>query len=153
MGAEHRVFGDDSRVAAIKVTNTGRCGMTYRFGEPEAATPVEYLQRWQLHNLVFNDTVWLEGVMESAAGICLVVGQNWITGEVPSEEQVHDFMLRLGFQATALPESYYRASDGLAALDCHQGNFIIGLDGVTYAIDVVMVVADAALKARMEVVE
>jgi hypothetical protein len=36
-------------------------------------------------------------------------------------------------------------------MDCHTGNFISGRDGIMYAIDVIPVKADAALKRRMEV--
>jgi peptide/nickel transport system ATP-binding protein len=151
LGAEHRVFFDEARSCAIKVTNNGRCGMTYRQGEPEPATAVEYLERWLLHNKLFADTVWFEGVVETPAGYSLAVGQVWIEGDVPAVEDVESFMRTLGFDTTALPECYYRAADDMAVMDCHTGNFISGRDGIMYAIDVIPVKADAALKRRMEV--
>ena len=150
-GAEHRVFYDEVRNCAIKITNTGKCGMTYRDGEPAAATAMEYLDRWILHNRVFDDQVWLEGVIEGPSGISLVIGQAWIKGAVPDSEVICTHMEERGFSPTNLPESYFRREDNLAALDCHEGNFILGEDGVFYAIDVVIQLADNALKAYMEV--
>lgn len=152
MGAEHRVFLDEERSCAIKITNTGKCGMTYREGEPAAASAMEYLERWILHNEVFNDQVWLEGVVVGPSGISLAVGQPWIEGDVPSPEMILEQMCELGFAPTALHESYFRERDGIAVLDCHEGNFILGLDGILYPIDLVVVTADEALMARMEVI-
>jgi oligopeptide/dipeptide ABC transporter ATP-binding protein len=148
-GAEHRIYFDESRTCAIKITNTGLCGMTYRQGQPVSATPWEYLERWLRHNEVFEDAAWLEGVMVGAAGISLVIGQPWISGEVPSSEDIHTHMRDLGFDPCNEPESYYRRHDGLAALDCHEGNFIAGGDGKMYAIDVILVQADEKLKSRL----
>ena len=151
LGAEHRVFYDPSRSSAIKITNSGKCGMTYRQGQPEAATPIEYLERWLNHNSLFADTVWLEGVMQTPSGPCMAVGQIWIEGEVPAVETVESFMKGLGFEKTALPECFFRSSDSMAVMDCHTGNFILGNDGILYPIDVIPVKADATLRERMGV--
>ncbi|MCB1209707.1 MAG: ATP-binding cassette domain-containing protein [Verrucomicrobiales bacterium] len=151
LGAEHRIFYDTVRHAAIKVTNASEAGMTYVEGIPVPALPTEYLRRWQQHNELFADFAWLEGVMETPAGVCLVVGQQWIEGDVPTIENLDTVMGEWGFKTTALPECYYRASDGIAVMDCHNGNFIKGRDGIVYPIDVIPVVADAALLEKMEV--
>ena len=149
MGAEHRVFFDAATNAAIKITNTNRCGMTYLDGEPVAALPLEYLERWQLQNQLFADDAELEGVIESPSGISLVIRQRWIVGSVPREDEIIALMQALGFQTTALPECYYRATDNLAVMDCHDGNFMLGDDGKIYPIDIIPLHPDEGLKQRL----
>ena len=145
-GAEHRVFFEAARSRAIKITNANQCGMTYLHGEPVAALPEEYLQRWIQHNQIFGDDVELDGVMESPSGISLVVSQKWIVGEASSLERIAQYMAMLGFAPTHSVYDYYRASDNLAVLDCHEVNVMLGINGRMYAIDVIPVNADEALK-------
>ena len=148
-GAEHRVFFDEVHSSAIKVTNPNRCGMSYPHGEPEAATPGEYLERWRLHNAVFGDDTELEGIIESFAGLAVVMRQRWIVGTVPTMEDITGLMRDLGFQPTALPECVYRAEDDIAVMDCHEGNFLLGENGIVFPIDVIPVRPDTGLKKRL----
>jgi hypothetical protein len=149
LGAEHRIYFDEARHCAIKLTNTWQAGLTYHLGEPVAATPVEYLKRWQLHNALFADQVWLEGVVDTPSGPCLAVGQVWIEGDVPQTSDIFELMRDLGFQATNDPEHFFRPSDGLVVMDCHDGNFIMGKDGLLYPIDVIPVEGDSSLLANL----
>ena len=151
MGAEHRVFYDAKRQMAVKVTNSNRCGMTYLEGQPDAALPSEYLERWRLQNVIFADDAELEGVIESVAGISLVVRQRWIAGAVQEDHQIAQLLADLGFEATHQLECFYRPSDNVALMDCHEGNFILGDDGLVYPIDVIPVLADEALKEHLGV--
>ncbi len=152
MGAEHRVFFDAQRQMAMKVTNSNRCGMTYVNGEPEAALPSEYLERWRLQNAIFADDAELEGVIESIAGISLVIRQRWIAGTVPEDHQITGLLADLGFHLTHQLECYYRPKDNLALMDCHEGNFMLGDDGLVYPIDVIPIIANEILKDRLGVV-
>lgn len=138
-GAEHKVFFDEKTVRALKVTNTGLCGQAFVNGEATAALPSEYLERWRLHNQHFGDSVEFEGVMESPSGFGLVISQPWITGEVPSIEQIETFMTEMGYEAGDIPESYRRRSDGMRAMDCHDGNFILDASGALLPIDVILI--------------
>jgi oligopeptide/dipeptide ABC transporter ATP-binding protein len=149
LGAEHRIYFDSARQCAIKLTNTGQAGMTYCFGEPVAATPFEYLRRWQMHNELFGDQVWLEGIVDTASGPCLAIGQPWIEGGVPEAADIAGLMSELGFERTADPEHFFRPTDGLMVMDCHEGNFIAGVDGLLYPIDVIPVRGDKALIAKL----
>ncbi len=149
MGAEHRVYFDTLRCLAIKVTNTNRCGMSYCNGEPDSATPLEYLARWQMQNVIFGDDAELEGVIESPSGIALVMRQRWIVGIVPEEERITALLGRLGFEQTLLPECYYRASDDIAVMDCHDGNFLMEASGLVVPIDVIPLHPDEGLKQRL----
>ena len=152
LGAEHRVFFDEKRRLAIKATNTGCCGMAYPNGEPAPALPSEYLQRWIWQNSLFGDCAEFEGVLENPAGLCLIVSQPWITGDVPPDEAIQAYLAANGFAMTELHESHYRATDGLAVMDCHDGNFLLAGDGMILPIDVIVVRADDGLKQRMGVV-
>ncbi len=149
LGAEHRVYYRADRHVAIKVTNTGRCGMTYIKGQSESALPHEYLERWRLHNHIFGDDVELEGLIQTPAGISLVVSQRWIAGTVPEDGQIDLLMRGLGFVPTDYLESYYNTETGIAVLDCHDGNFILGNDGRNYPIDVIPLVPDSETKQLM----
>jgi oligopeptide/dipeptide ABC transporter ATP-binding protein len=151
LGAEHRIYFDSARQCAIKLTNTGQAGMTYCFGEPVAATPFEYLRRWQMHNELFGDQVWLEGIVDTASGPCLAIGQPWIEGGVPEAADIAGLMSELGFERTADPEHFFRPTDGLMVMDCHEGNFIAGVDGLLYPIDVIPVRGDKALIAKLSI--
>jgi oligopeptide/dipeptide ABC transporter ATP-binding protein len=149
MGTEHRVYFDASRCLAIKVTNPNRCGRSYCNGEPYSATPLEYLARWQMQNAIFGDDAELEGVIESPSGIALVMRQRWIVGVVPEEERITALLGSLGFEPTLLPECYYRASDDIAVMDCHDGNFIKLENGLVVPIDVIPLHPDEGLKQRL----
>ncbi len=149
LGAEHRVFYNDERHCAIKITNTGRCGVAYPNGEPDSALPLEYLERWLLQNQIFGDSAEWEGVIDSPAGFSLVMSQPWITGDVPTEESIAHFMQAAGFAPTEVPESFYRPSDDLAVMDCHDGNFVATSGGVILPIDVIIVHPDSGLRSRL----
>ena len=152
LGAEHRVFHDQPTGCAMKVTNLGKCGMHYESGEPVPATPLEYLTRWHLQNEIFGDTAEFEGVMETPMGWSLVMSQRWVTGDVPTENDVSEMMKGLGFETTALAESFYRAEDDIAVMDCHDGNFVKLDDGMVLPIDVIPLHPDTGLKERLGIV-
>ncbi len=149
LGAEHRVYHDQKQGYAFKATNTGRCGMFYEQGEPVSSLPSEYLERWRLQNEIFGDTAELEGLIETPTGVCLVVSQRWITGDVPSEFDIIEVMQSLGFATTAQAECYYRALDDIAVMDCHDGNFVKLENGLVVPIDVIPLHPDAGLKQRL----
>ena len=150
-GAEHRVYADERQRKVFKVTNPNRSGMTFVNGEPAAALPSEYLLRWIHHNELFGDDVQFEGIVENPSGISLVVSQQWVTGAPPTAEQIADHMTELGFTRVGEGDDYYRAADQIAVLDCHELNFILGIDGEVYAIDVIPITADTAVKTALEV--
>ena len=149
VGAEHRVFFDPDQSSAIKLTNTNLCGVSYPDGEPGAATALEYLKRWRMQNELFGDDADLEGVVESPSGISLAIRQRWIVGTVPTLDEIAQMMSLLGFEATLVPECYYRASDDIAVMDCHDGNFLRDENDVIIPIDIIPLHPDAGLKQRL----
>jgi peptide/nickel transport system ATP-binding protein len=151
MGSEHRVYADQAGKRVFKITNTNRCGMGVHDGATTAALASEYFDRWRLHNAIFGDNVEFEGVMKTPAGICLVISQHMVVGTPPTRTQIADFMAALGFLPAETPFDFYRASDQLAVIDCHALNFILGPDDQMYAIDVIPVYADEALRTALGV--
>ncbi len=110
--------------------------------------PLDYLERWSLQNDVFGDTVEFEGVMKSPGGISLVVSQAWITGEVPTEEEIIECMKSFGFLPTSLPESFYSPVRDQAAMDCHDGNFV-KVGGWVLPIDIIIFTPDAGWRTQL----
>ncbi|MBK8037320.1 MAG: ATP-binding cassette domain-containing protein [Verrucomicrobiaceae bacterium] len=147
-GQEHRVYFDSARGRAIKVTNTGTCGLGYVDGEVVPATPLEYLERWRLQNELFGDSVELVGMMQSPGGVSFVISQPWITGEVPTEEEIADFLKSAGFLPTVLPESFFNPASDQAAMDCHDGNFV-KVEGFVLPIDIIVFTPDFGWRRQL----
>lgn len=81
----------------------------------------------------------------------VVTSQPTIRGEPPEPEQIAEFMQALGFEM--LPPvvvrnsgalSFLRERDGIAAFDCHAGNFFVSA-GQVLPIDVILVRASEPL--------
>ena len=94
------------------------------------ATPLEYLDRLLLANDIFGDDIALLGVLDAGSGMQVVTSQPTILGDPPEPEDIAAFMTALGFEV--LPPlvvrnsgalSFLRERDGIAAFDCHAGNF------------------------------
>ena len=89
---EHEVRFRESDQRAVKRTWNGTFGMVPEWSpagwRPASATPLEYLQRFALHNAIFLDDVRLEGVIVVAetsripgaipGGCSLVISQRWL---------------------------------------------------------------------------
>ena len=164
-GAEHVVWQDEAADRFIKLTLPGECGWTVDAEEyfdeawdkwvprprTRIATPREYLDRLLLANELFGDDIQLLGVLDAGDGMRVVTSQPTIRGEPPEPEQIAEFMEALGF-ATLPPVvvrnsgalSFLRERDGIAAFDCHAGNFFVSA-GHMLPIDVILVRADEAL--------
>lgn len=143
--AEHEVFYRASDNRAVKCTYAGTFGVTPDpKGAQRAATPLFYLSRIELMNLVFRSDLRFEGVMLGKSLLIgargeqasIVVSQPWIPqGEPgrphPSTEEVDEFMCSLGFQV--LRRSYFgwkREKDAIVVLDARPDNFIKSAEGV-----------------------
>ena len=113
---------------------------------PASATPLDYLQRFEMHNAIFLDDVHLEGVIVTdrpsslvgavPGGCSIVISQRWLLAAdpedpYPTEDAIASFMQDLGF--TALPDSLFgwlRETDGVLILDAKPDNFILTPDGI-----------------------
>jgi hypothetical protein len=144
--AEHEVFYRSSDNRAVKRTYAGTFGVTPdRKGDQTAATPLFYLRRLKLFNLVFDSEIRLEGIilggktlLIGAKGeqVSIVVSQPWIAARDPGHPhptavQIEEFMRAFGFEK--LSASYFgwhRLADNITILDARPDNFILSATGV-----------------------
>ncbi|MCX6857670.1 MAG: hypothetical protein NTV80_22525 [Verrucomicrobia bacterium] len=148
-GAEHTIYGDLKRNRAIKVTYPGRAGNDFSRGRLLAAHPTEYFERWINHNELFGDAAMFEGLIEAEDGHQLVISQPWIMGDVPDRQQTWEKLAEMGFEPVPNGQDFFRVSDSLALLDCHDGNFILAEDGRLLSIDAHPIFADDSLKRAL----
>ncbi len=138
-GTEHRVVFDDSTGRWFKATHPETYGaapaLSYDFDERTGrpliqlvlgkATPLQYLERWDLFNRVFGDDVCLEWIVPASYGLSIVVSQMDIAGEPPEVEEIAEYFAEREF--VPIPEirdAFYRPLDDVLALDAHQANLV-----------------------------
>lgn len=147
---EHEVRFRDNDQRLLKKTWPGTFGMvpewTQNGWRPASATPLEYLERFTLHNLIFQDDVRLEGAIVSekpvslvgavSCGLSLVISQRWLVAADadaphPTLDEISTFMAELGF--VPLENSmfgWFHEQNGILALDAKPDNFIKTPDGI-----------------------
>ncbi len=106
------------------------------------ATPAEYLERMQLHNEVFGDQVYLEGI--SASRNSLIISQPYIRGAIPARYRTNQFVRRIGFEKMA-DGFWYSQKRTVAITDTKPANFIETEDGGIHPIDVAIFVPTRAM--------
>jgi hypothetical protein len=147
--SEHKVFFDPARNRAIKQTLPGQFGWFPKLDHSRwtlgIATPLDYLERWILFNIIFADDVRLEGVTlqggtiiigQKTEPLSLIISQRWHPADdpnhpAPTETEISMFLHKLGFYP--LPNSFYgwqRPEDGIVILDARPDNFIKTRDGI-----------------------
>ncbi len=147
---EHEVRFRDSDRRVIKRTWTGTFGMVPAWQDgcwkPNSATPLEYIQRFTMHNALFQDDVRLEGIIISdrpnmligaiPGGVSIVISQRWLVGADteyphPTEVEIAAFMHDLGFEF--IPDSFFgwfNEFTALLLLDAKPDNFIKTAEGI-----------------------
>ncbi len=134
-GQEHDIFHAGERV--FKVTRSGMFGLSpgleislvssgedgRRFQLWEA-TPLEYLERLDLHNQLVPGLNVLEGVLVQADGDMAIVTSQPRFDIVPvTGPEIDAWFAAQGFAKIA-ESAYYRAADNLAIFDAHDKNVI-----------------------------
>lgn len=138
-GNEHQVWFRKERASLLKATWPKHLGMrvVHRMDEEPQASPIDYLERGQLHNELFGDDVHFLGALETTEGLRLSIEQPAIEGSPATLAEIqssfgssawHPFHLE-GNLAFFDPEQY------LAVSDTHLGNIIAMLDGQLAPID------------------
>jgi hypothetical protein len=147
---EHEVRFHETSHRVWKKTWPGTFGVMPEWSlegwKPAYATPLEYLERFILHNALFQDDVRLEGIIISAhpsqlvgavpGGCSMVISQRWLIAADdqnphPTSEQISSFMQELGFEP--LPDSFFgwfREADGVIVLDAKPDNFVLTPAGI-----------------------
>jgi hypothetical protein len=134
-GQEHDIFQDGERV--FKVTRNGIFGLSpgielalVSSGEDARrfqlweATPLEYLERLDLHNQLVPGLNVLEGVFVQADGDMAVVTSQPRFDIVPvSEAEIDVWFAAQGFKKIT-HSGYYREEDNLGVFDAHSKNVV-----------------------------
>jgi hypothetical protein len=139
-GNEHQVWFREEHGTFLKATWPGFFGLrvVYRPDEESKASPIDYLERWMLHNAFFADQVRFLGVVPTPGGNRLIIEQPAIAGTpATSEAQIRDFFTDNGWKAfTSDGETaFFDPENGLAISDTHRGNLILMSDGLLAPID------------------
>jgi len=138
-GNEHQVWFDPKSSTYLKATWPDFFGMlvVHRNNEEAKASPVAYLERWQLHNELFGDDVKFIGVLKTEGAMRLLIQQPAVTGKPATLKQIKTFLTSNGW----LP---FKADGNLAFFDpirqvvisdTHRGNIILMDDGLLAPID------------------
>jgi hypothetical protein len=138
-GNEHQVWFDETTASFVKATWPDFFGLLVmqRPHEDDQASPIDYLERWQLHNELFGDAIMFLGVLETADGMRLLIRQPAIAGEPATVEQIKDFFTQNGWSCfTAGSEiAFFDPIHLVAISDTHRGNLILMEDGLLAPID------------------
>jgi hypothetical protein len=138
-GQEHDIFKEGERV--FKVTRNGIFGLSpgielalvssdqdaRRFHLWEAS-PLEYLERLHLQNLLVPGLNRLEGIISQPGGDLAIVTSQPRFDLVPvTTAEIDTWFASLGFAKVA-ESSYYRAEDNLGVFDAHDKNLVLAGD-------------------------
>ncbi|GAA5497616.1 hypothetical protein Rhal01_03812 [Rubritalea halochordaticola] len=138
-GNEHQVWYCEEQASFLKATWPNHFGMkvVHRQDEEPQCSPIDYLERWRLHNELFGDSVEFLGVLDTPRGMRLLITQPAIEGAVASQEQIHEFFQSSGWLPFKVDGNiaYYDPSREIVVSDTHQGNIIAMEDGQLAPID------------------
>ncbi len=124
--SEHTVFHIQSRNRVIKFT------LPPNFGAQGEA--IDYLNNLEAANQVFGDDILLHGVLETKRGPALVISQPFVTGAVPTSEEVATWFEANGYQSKG-HNRWENDTTGAEIADAHVGNLIKINDGELVPID------------------
>ena len=124
-GLEHQVFFRKRTGRVFKITKPPRFGHTWFLKD--------YVRNVIWCNAVFEDDMRLEGVIERADGVSLVISQPYVHGRSPTEPELAEWF---AMQACVpLGKNKWLYPDGLVVSDAHTGNVILMKDGSMIPID------------------
>ena len=109
----------------------------HRPHEESKASPIDYLERWHLHNEVFGDEVTFQGALQTDSGLRLFIRQPAIAGTPASDEQIRRFFVEAGWLPFVIDgnTAYFDPERRIVISDTHRGNLILMDDGLLAPID------------------
>jgi len=130
--SEHVVFhlADTGRVLKLTIPST--------FGAQSGA--LAYLDNLEAANRLFGDDIQLHGVLETTGGPSLVTSQPFVTGTIPSSEEVSAWFTSNGYQSTG-HNRWQHPETGTEIADAHIGNLIKTEHGELVPIDLQVLAA------------
>ena len=124
--SEHTVFHIQSKNRVIKFT------LPPNFGAQGEA--IAYLNNLDAANQVFGDDILLHGVLETKRGPALVISQPFVTGDVPTPEEIAIWFEASGYHSKG-HNRWKNDATGAEIADAHVGNLIKIEDGELVPID------------------
>ncbi|RPJ32901.1 MAG: hypothetical protein EHM17_12105 [Verrucomicrobiaceae bacterium] len=138
-GNEHQVWFIPDSEAFLKATWPEFFGLLviHRPNEEHKASPIAYLERWQLHNELFGDQVEFLGALQTDSGLRLLIRQPAIAGTPATDEEIQRFFTESGWKRFVIEgnTAYFDPSRRLVISDTHRGNIILMDDGLLAPID------------------
>jgi hypothetical protein len=152
-GGEHLIYRTEPPNGFIyKATWRGQFGFVPDFDERDAlvlrpASPMEYLLRCGLANVVFGDAIRLFAVGPDQSGRdglpSILTQQPFVVGEPPKPKEIRRVMRAHGFlelphvdaSGSGLHDVWYRPEDQVMVCDAVAGNFVRAGNGQVVAID------------------
>ncbi len=138
-GNEHQVWFLEETHTFLKATWPGFFGLKViqRPDESDRASPIDYLERWHLHNQLFGDRIAFIGAVETERGLRLIIEQPAIAGSPATEEEIRAFFtgnewlpFRVGDET-----AYLDPASEVAISDTHRGNIVRMEGGLLAPID------------------
>lgn len=150
-GNEHQVWFQQDSHSYLKATWPDFFGLlvVHRLNEEHKASPIEYLERWHLHNEVFGDQVEFLGALASNAGLRLLIRQPAIAGTPATDEQIRNFFTSSGCLPFVIDgnTAFFDPERNIVISDTHRGNIILMADGLLAPIDLrVQALSDSLLE-------
>jgi hypothetical protein len=138
-GNEHQIWYLPDTRCVLKATWPDFFGLLviHRQTEEHRASPIAYLERWQLHNEVFGDDVAFLGVISTDQGLRLLIRQTAIEGEPATLDQIQDFFTSSGWKPFMVGGNlaFFDPQREIVISDTHRGNIILMPDGLLAPID------------------
>ena len=139
-GQEHRVWFDPSDACYYKLTHPGFFGLNvvYRDEGDRYAHPLQYLERWLLHNAMFGDAVeWLGCFRATEDQFSILIRQPAIVGSPASETEIDLFFREVAWKPFEIGGelAYFAPDEKVVVSDTHRGNLIKMKDGLLVPID------------------
>lgn len=149
-GNEHQVWYIPAEQVFLKATWPDFFGLLviHRPNEEHKASPIAYLERWQLHNELFGDQVSFLGALQTDAGLRLMIRQPAIAGAPATDEQIQRFFTDSGWKRFVIDSNtaFFDAERRIVISDTHRGNIILMEDGLLAPIDLrVQLLSDSLL--------
>jgi hypothetical protein len=138
-GNEHQVWYRPEAKEVLKATWPDFFGLLviHRPHEEPKASPIDYLERWLLHNEIFGDQVSFLGALLSDSGLRLLIRQPAIAGSPATLEEIRRFFTDSGWISFDLEgnTAFFDPARKIVISDTHRGNIILMADGLLAPID------------------
>lgn len=148
-GVEHDIIQDRHSGTVLKFTKPDKSAYAVNFdlGTPSLvlATPLEYLDRLHLQNLIFGDNLRFVGIAGSEGQRRIVTRQDIVSGKPAWWEEIVRMMSDLGFtklrhnHGIGYEDSYAFLRDDVVVFDLRPANVFVTEDGIVVPIDCIPV--------------